>query len=316
MYIHRVAIDTNRLNARGSVLAMTELERLHDAHMIEIVCTSTVITDAKGIHRAKSTKYDLIYGDYMGYLTEQGIPDVQPGPALRTSRFFEIYENVFGSGRGPEIGDHHAQSIRDVLHIDQCWQNMVDYFITGDVRLQRCSCVDFKIIDAEECLEEIHAFFQKIHGTADLHKLSQIVFNDAPIILGSNTIGPFEARAAGDAEALLGVEIAAGEASVYGTIRDRHGHALLRFTPGADYEFSARNASVSMIAGPSPLKFGNKHCKSFSVMCEGHALLAGRYIRPGRIVLFEALLRASDGREALVIHRDALELRGCSLSHL
>ncbi len=135
MYIHRVAIDTNRLNARGSIPAMTELERLHDAHLIEIVCTSTVITDAKGAHRAKAAKYDLIYADYLGYLTSEAIPDVQPGPALRTSRFFEIYESVFGNGRGPSFADHHAQSIRDALHIDQCWQNMVDCFVTGDARV-------------------------------------------------------------------------------------------------------------------------------------------------------------------------------------
>jgi|GEM_PF-4301794 len=35
MYIHRVAIDANQANARGGLAVMTELERLHDACLIE-----------------------------------------------------------------------------------------------------------------------------------------------------------------------------------------------------------------------------------------------------------------------------------------
>jgi hypothetical protein len=37
MYIHRVAIDANRANALGGLAAMTELERLHDACLIEAI---------------------------------------------------------------------------------------------------------------------------------------------------------------------------------------------------------------------------------------------------------------------------------------
>jgi hypothetical protein len=44
MYIHRVAIDVNRVNARGALAAMNELEQMHDACLIEIVCTSNMKT--------------------------------------------------------------------------------------------------------------------------------------------------------------------------------------------------------------------------------------------------------------------------------
>jgi len=315
VYIHRIAIDTNRLNARGSLPEMTELERLHSAGAIELVCTSTMITDAKGPWATKAKQYDQIYSDCMGYFTNLKLPDTQPGPVLRESRFFEIYKNVFGKQPELHVSGSQAKysmtSIRDALHIDQCWQNMVDYFLTNESCLQGCGIVDFKICDAAECLADLKGFFQGSVGTADVDKLSAKISALPPVILGSNTVGAFEVAIPDDEGALLRVEIQGGVAVVYATVRDKGGAILVQITSDGDYVFSPKGGSVNLIAGPSPMRLGPKHCKSFAVNAGGRALLAGRVVNPGRVVIFEALLRDRDGSDVLAIHRHLLEIGGC-----
>ena len=123
---------------------MNELEQMHDACLIEIVCTSTITTD---LHHypageTKVQKYDRIHASGMFYLTETHVPDATPGPVLRKSRFFEIYTSIFGNPQ-PQQSASQLRSLRDALHIDQCWSNMVDYFVTEETALHGCANMDF-----------------------------------------------------------------------------------------------------------------------------------------------------------------------------
>jgi hypothetical protein len=314
MYIHRVAIDVNRVNARGKLSAMNNLEQMHDACLIEIVCTSTMATD---LHHypagtAKVKKYDRIHAEGIFYLTGTQLADATPGPVLRKSRFYEIYESVFG-GSKPQQSELQLRSMRDALHIDQCWSNMVDYFVTEEKDLHRCQNMDFVICDAPECVERLRTYFRKTLGTDDIVQLSKMLAEHGPIILGSNCTGAFECRVPNDDDPLLRVEISPAEISVSCTIRDDQGRTLLRVLPAQEYEFAPRcDASVDLLAGPFPIQLGKQHCKSFAITSDKCVFLAGRFVRPGRLVLFEASLRATDGTEALVIRRSGLGLCRCS----
>jgi hypothetical protein len=183
MYIHRVAIDVNRVNARGQLPAMNELEQMHDACLIEIVCTSTMTTDLHGKgewaerRKAKVSRYDPIYADGVFYLTEEHVPDGMPGPVLRKSRFFEIYASIFGNPQ-PQQSASQLRNLRDALHIDQCWSNMVDYFVTGEAALRGCPNIDFVICDAPECVERLRGYFHDSMGTDDI-RLMTIRFSES-----------------------------------------------------------------------------------------------------------------------------------------
>jgi len=147
MYIHRVAIDANQANARGGLAAMTELERLHDACLIEIVCTSTIETDLRSEpQREKVSKYDRIMP--MVFI----ISPVRPWLMLPLAQSFvrvdfsKFNKSVFGEfSQAAKLN-----SLRDALHLDQCWQNMVDYFVTDDKALYNCGDIDFTVCDAEK----------------------------------------------------------------------------------------------------------------------------------------------------------------------
>jgi hypothetical protein len=205
--------------------------------------------------------------------------------------------------------------MRDALHLDQCWQNMVDYFVTDDKALYNCGDIDFTVCDAEPCLERLREHFQKTEGTTQIGDLSRKLAELGPVILGSNSAGAFECRLGGDEDPLLKVEIESGKLSVYCTIRNDLGNTLVKILPGKEFEFSEGNAKVCL-AGLSPLKLGARQCKSFAITCDDRALLAGRFVRPGRLVLFEALLRTSNGADALVVHRSLFGLCGCSFALL
>src|SRR5437588_9191065 len=229
MYIHRVAIDVNRVNARGQLPAMNELEQMHDACLIEIVCTSTITTD---LHHypageTKVQKYDRIHASGMFYLTETHVPDATPGPVLQKSRFFEIYTSIFGNPQ-PQQSASQLRSLRDALHIDQCWSNMVDYFVTEETALHGCANMDFTICDAPECVDHLRSYFRNSMGTTDIAQLSKVLAEHGPIILGSNSTGAFECRLPNDDDdTLLKVEISPGKIGVSCTIRMIEGERCL-----------------------------------------------------------------------------------------
>lgn len=265
-----------------------------------------------GRHLRGRKKYDRIHAGGISYLTGTRFADATPGPVLRESRFLEIYKSVFGEfSQAAKLS-----SLRDALHLDQCWQNMVDYFVTDDKALYNCGEIDFTVCDAEICLERLREHFQKTEGTAQIGDLSRKLAELGPVILGSKSSGAFECRLGGDEDPLLKVEIGSGELSVYCTIRNDLGNTLVKILPGKEFEFSEGNAKACLLAGPSPLKLGTRQCKSFAITCDDRALLAGRFVRPGRLVLFEALLRAANGADALFVHRSLFGLCGCSFAPL
>ena len=69
MYIHRVVIDANCINAYGRTEYMNILESYHDAGLIEILRTQTLIKEdfklSKGKEKEKAKKYGEKYFIYI-----------------------------------------------------------------------------------------------------------------------------------------------------------------------------------------------------------------------------------------------------------
>jgi hypothetical protein len=99
--------------------------------------------------------------------------------------------------------------------------------------------------------------------------------------------------------------------STYGRINRSPTAALLvAITPGEPFAFPRPGASISIMAGSSPLLLGDKSCQSFAVSVDNTAVLAGRLLRSGRFLLHHALMYSESGRIALRLNKDVLELNG------
>jgi hypothetical protein len=167
----------------------------------------------------------------------------------------------------------------------------------------------FCYLDAPECVTPSY-LFSKFLGNCRYSPVIKNAGRPWPHHLGS-THGAF-----GVAHLKLNLlAVSPGGMSVCCTIRDDDGRTLLRVLPAQEYEFASGGASVNLLGG-FPIQLGMRQCKSFAITSDKYAFLAGRFVRPGRLVLFEASLRGTDGTEALVIHRSVLGLSRCSLADL
>src|SRR6266542_5207325 len=98
MYIHRVVIDANRINAQGKIPAMTALEAMDAAGVVEIFQTSTMSVEMKPYvaGKQKSAKYTKIGGNELVYTTaDSNVADTQLGACGRESRLDEIHRIIF-----------------------------------------------------------------------------------------------------------------------------------------------------------------------------------------------------------------------------
>jgi hypothetical protein len=198
MYIHRVVIDANRINARGRIASMNQLGDYHRRGLIELLQTSTLPVEFLSAppQRTKAAEYDVIGGSGFVYLSSGRVADAYPGTPINPSRFSEIEQLVFG--RAFSSQRIRVRSQRDVLHIDQAWQHGVDYFVTDDKELlagaPALTAAGFSLIvcTAEDCLTLIQKFFVQRYGTSDSAKLEATLRHQGPILVGSNSVRQIE----------------------------------------------------------------------------------------------------------------------------
>ena len=247
MHIPRYVIDTMVINAKGGVPGMDELERLHDLRFIEILCTSTSNVEFRPVplQDEKSKKYRRI-GSALGsvYFVQNGGPDATWGAATRQSRMEEIHFIVFGT-RYPENfkENHNIRSMRDALHLDQCWSNMVDGFITEDKTILKARPTllergfDFRIFAPEECVEFTRHCFINWYGTID-DKVITKRFRDSsrPILIGSNSTAAISILI-GEETPLFALQTGLNFVQVEAYFRDKSGAPLLTVLPNREYEF-------------------------------------------------------------------------------
>lgn len=153
-----VYIDTNRINARGKLIAMGALERLHDNDLITIKKTDTLDTELQRGYRPgldKSAKYEESMGmmvwdnsrwDHATWATDDNI-----------ARLDAILRVVFGP---KDRNEYRGDEIRDAMHISTAIEYGGDYFVTDEKAICSASTevelrYGLKIRTDEGCLAEI-----------------------------------------------------------------------------------------------------------------------------------------------------------------
>jgi hypothetical protein len=320
MYIHRIAIDANRINAGCGISAMNALERFHDAQLIEIVKTSTFATDLKGERRLeKAAKYRTIGSDGVFYVADGPSADAVPGATGTDSRMAEILRIIF---------PHHGKNLnqkkpendrRDALHVDQAMQNEVDWFVTEEKKIRKAqpklfaAGIDLRIGDAPEVLASIEDYFQSRYETLDVAVLRTELmrdFHSHPVILGSNRVGIWELTDPTSGEPVFFTRVIGNRLGVGTVLRDSNGGRLVTIDPGKTPVFDRPGPSVRMMVGESHLLVGDKSCMGFAVSFQGRTILEGRIARSGHIVISRGVFRSSTGTTLATINRESLTLGG------
>lgn len=338
MYIPRYVIDTNVINAKGGVAGMNELERLHDLKAIELFCTSTsnVEFTPESVQEEKSHKYRRI-GSAFG--TMQFAPNSQVdatwGAAPRQSRLEEIHAVLFGTPY-PENNKErqHIRSMRDALHLDQCWSNMVDVFITNDGRILKSRGTllergfDFQICKPEECVEYTRQCFSRWYGTFCDEQIKRAI-NDLsrPVIIGSNLIAQVSISI-GQQSPVLEMQLGAKSLLVEAHFRDDNGARLLDVLPGENHVFHQQTVQVSgaRVNCDVGIKLGTKFYDMCSITTSGEdqpvfwrssdtVLLAAFVARSGHVVFYAGVFRDDHGKVRAKIDKEHLTLIGSSLRY-
>lgn len=318
MYIHRIAIDANRINARGGIVAMTGLERYHDAQVIEIVQTSTLKAEfqrAPAMQREKAAKYRTIGSSDRFYVGDATVADAVEGATGTDSRFWDILRIIF-----PEHAAHpRVQDRRDALHVDQAMQNAVDWFVTEEKRIIEAqpnllaAGLDLRIGDAPEVLAAIEGYFGSRYGTLDVDVLRTELmcdFHSHPVIVGSNCVGIWELTDPTSCERVFFTRVVGNRLGIGAILRDSSGQRLVTIDPGAAPKIECPGPSLTMMVGESHLLVGEQPCMNFAVSFEGRTILEGRVARSGHIVISRGFFRSSTGATLATINRESLTLRG------
>lgn len=316
MYVHRVAIDANRINVRREIPGMNRLEDYFRAGFVELVRTSTLLNvDLRGDERrAKAQHYPLIGSAGITYLTDGRVADATPGAVGRGTRVNVIHRIVLGSTSS--TADHELRQMRDCLHIEQAWQNGVDYFVTNEEELHASESrlaaegIALRICDADVCAAEIEAYFLAHYGTTDPAELEKRFAEAGPILLGSCSCTGLQLRDPGTGEELLGLFATSEGVTVRATIRGRAGNKLLTITPGQALKFEPTSgATVKMMAGErAPILLGEARCRNFVVSVHDDPIFSGWLLASGRLLIHEARFYSAAGELALRVERDSFEV--------
>ena len=289
MYIHKIVIDANCINARGSLEAMTRLEMYHDVSVIEILQTSTLKKEFSKFpfFKNKADKYQTISG--LGYVAslDDGPPEAL-GVNLIGSPMFGLFSKIFPEKK---FGKDRHRSIRDSLHIQQAILNHCDYFVTTEEALLKggrdISVIRdrIKVVKPCECLEQIQEYFQECYKTSEPDILGKELRNSGPIILGSNSCYGFSAFEAATRNHILSAYVENGKLMIEADFYDSAGKKVLKIAPGKASVFTDGDLSIHG-GGRGSMIIGEKGFNNFMIGNENQIKLAGRLTHGGKGILF------------------------------
>lgn len=320
MYIHRIVIDANRINTRGTILAMTELEAYHAAGLLEIFQTSTLPVEFRNWEpgRVKASGYTVVGGSYRASVSTIDGHDSTPGTASSPSRLADIHRIIFGEPSAEQ--SHRVHDLRDALHIDQANQNDADFFLTHEDAILKASArlrsagVETYVCSAESCLETVQNYFSSAHGTTVVSHLRGVLDHAGTILIGSNSCGGTEFVDCETGESLLSF-VRIGECiAIAAKFRAGDGRLVLEITPGASLKFPTPAVRVHAEIGPSLFLLGDQACRSFSVTDNSNtALVAGRMLNNSRLMIYRLTMHNGAGRLAIQVQRSDLLLAGINV---
>lgn len=331
LYIYRIVIDANVINARGKVPAMPELESFFDLGVIEILKTSALGIELQGYKpgKEKAKSYGTIYGDnWLGHVQ----PSVWAG---RKSNFKTIYETLWGKmwKKGGASRDRiHHQSLRDAIHLDICWINQVDFFVTDEKAIIArrealyAQGFDVKIVRPLECLACIKDDFQQDFGTDNVTIISKRIQETRRILLGSNSCEVAFIQDLETGETLFRTHWIDGQLHIEANLYDSSGAAVAKLRPHQQPEILYPDVSLSSQDGgprvfyiinpaiPCPkieqyLRIGNDPSSQFVIVKRGEIILSGHIVPTGH-VLFEGKFFNARGVVVAEIEKKSLKYYG------
>lgn len=328
MYIFRLVIDANRINAKKrddpQLKAMTEIEKFHKAGIVEIFKTSTLPVEFSkdSVWYKKAKQYFQI--GHSSDFQIQDIPGMQArcGAGGRNSRFTEICQIVFGvkcRRKGPKQEELDVNSMRDVLHLDQCWINNVDYFITNENNMINANDelnkngIDFKVCDAKPCLNDLKEYFFKHYNTTDINDLSKIIKNTPPIILGSNSCTNVKLVDKKTCDVLFEVFVEENIVKVFVKLYSLGGKKLITIIPGKDFKIEECDIGVKMMTGKANILLGKNTCIEFSITLDDICYLSARQMSNNHILFYKGKFNNKYGETVGQIEKESLILTGSDL---
>jgi hypothetical protein len=317
MYIHRIIIDANCINAKGRLDAMNELESYHSAGLVEILKTTTLDAEFRTapLRKAKGKKYLTIGGAGVAQMGNDRAPDAMPGAVTGDSQFYHYYIEIFGEHK---TGADRRRSLRDCLHIDQAILNNSDYFVTYERALieggKKVEAIrnNIEILTPEACLKTIQNYFKNNYGTCRADDLVTRLNSAGPVILGSNTTFGFSIQDPTNGDVLLSSFIKDGSLVIEVQVRNEDGDLILDIVEGKKTEFHSNGASVRLM-GHGPLVVGENSCNQMCIGKAGYAYLAVRAISSGRVLFHRVNLTSRDGQRKITIKGEMMELKGLSI---
>jgi hypothetical protein len=335
MYIPRYVIDANQINTRRTIVGMNELERLHDLKVIELLCTSTMNIDLRGERfQEKAKKYRRIGSAGPYHFAKNGKADATWGAPPRDTRIYEIHNIVFGTPIPKNNKDGAIiRSMRDALHLDQCWSNMIDVFITDEKRIIESRKTlyergfDFQILDADECMEFTHENLQRWYGSTEDQDITKRLKDlSRPILIGSNSTAAISISI-GEEKPLFALQMGLNFIQVEAHFRDKSGAPLLSVLPNRANEYHQRTVQIggARTNGDVGIKLGKNYYDRCSIGSTAEnrppfwnpldeVLLAAFVARSGHVVFYAGIFRDSEGYVRSTITKESLELVGASLS--
>ena len=294
---------------------MNRLEALEQAGVLEIYQTSVLpieFNNAPLLQKHKAAVYEVLGG--ANWINHSELT-INVG---RASRFDDIYHTTFGKfwrKRGPFQNEFDAQSLRDAIHLDICWIDRVDFFLTNDKRIRQCrerlSAAGFDVFiqQPEECLAQLTTYFVGVCGTSDPVVLAEELRRLPPILLGSNACAQQSFQDVEVGETFLEVRAEGGNVAIWCKLHDSKGQPVIAFA--ANRAFSVERDEVGVYvrsteARPSIL-LGDQRCDRFTVACQGQVYLSGR-VCPSGHVLLEGQFHSANGRLVLSIDKANLRL--------
>lgn len=313
MYIHKIVIDTNCINARGNLQDMNRLEEYHDAGVIEILKTSTLNKDFSKVpfFKNKADKFQTISGSSHFAGLDDGHPEALHGGII-DNPIPGLFRELFPEEKS--VKDLH-RSIRDSLHIEQAFLNYCDYFVTDETRLiKKCQEIPeisnrIKVTTPSTCLDDIKKYFLSYLGDDNPENLKTKLKSEGPIILGSNSCYGFRATDATNGDIILSAHVEDSKLLIEAVFFDKSGAKQLEIFPGSKSVFSIPGICITC-GGRGGIVVGESVVNHFMIGSEIEVKLAARVTHVGRVVFFIVNMNGSNPKNLLCVNRECLTLEG------
>ncbi|MFA7662952.1 MAG: hypothetical protein WCX88_03480 [Patescibacteria group bacterium] len=300
LYVYKIVIDTNVINSRNDIIAMTKLEDLFKIGIIELLKTDTLLVELEKeidiSRKEKVKKYRTIYGENV--VDHTTMKSIYFG---RKSNFEIIYHTLWGEywKMGGAYQDKiHDNSTRDALHLNVCWINEVDYFITNENKIIEkrgelyAKGFDCKIVNPEECVELLENDYLQDFKTKDPIIIRERLKETHKILLGSNQCQFVDIKDPKTNEVIFKTHLICDKFCVEANIFDENGNLLARLYPNKDPEIIYRGVSLSYCGSEN----------QFTLSKDGEIFLSSRIVPSGHII-FEGKFFNSEGKLIAEAHK-------------